>query len=197
MLKKISRKAFLNTYPNFPTTDYRKDIYTFPNYHKQYILYVEAKSTRGLCNIVSQELAKLTTLLDYENISFLGDNTAPWLFREHDYKPVTTALNYLAENKISKSFNGAILTNAHNQTEFTKHLFWLVRCNGVVFYPYFSDVNFNIVGTICQYGNIHLSTLNQKSDQLLNNMIQKTKFIITDKSKCTGRIYGRIGNIQS
>jgi len=191
MLKKISRKTFLNTYPDFPTANYRKNAFTYPNSYGHYILYVEAKSTKGLCNIVAGEFAKLMKLSNYTEISFLGDTTTPWLYRSHDYKPVACALNYLVENNISKTFNGAIITDSLNRVEFFKHLFWLVRCNGVVFYPHFSDANFNIVGSICQYGNIHLSTLSKEADRVFHEKLQQTKFTITDESKCTGRIFGR------
>jgi hypothetical protein len=190
-LKKTSRKSFLIEYPDFPTSNNSKDIYTYPDYYRKYIMYVEAKSTKGLCGNVAKEFTKLMELLNCPQLHFLGNSTTPWLFREHDYKPVLQALNYLTENNISKSFNGAITTTNLNLTDFLKHLFWLVRCNGVVFYPYFTDVQFNIMGTICQYGNIHLSTLSEEVDALFNEKVQQTKFILTDKSKCTGRIFKR------
>jgi hypothetical protein len=42
------------------------------------------------------------------------------------------------------------------------------------------------MGTICQYENIHLSTLSGEVDALFNKKVQQTK-LLTDKSKCTGR----------
>lgn len=195
MLKKISRKNFLNAYPDFPTANYRTDEYNYPNSYDGYILYVEARSTKGLCSNVSKELSKLLNLLGYTTVSFLGDTTTPWLFRSYDYKPLASAHDFLLKNNISKKFNGAIAIDSLGMVEFFKHLFWLIRCNGIIFTLHFSDTNINIVGTICQYGNIHLSTLNKEADKLLHEKLQLTKFTITDKSKCTGRIFGRTASL--
>ena len=194
MLKKISRKAFLEEYPEFiQSNDYRNK-YIFPEVFDSYILYVEAKSTFGLRNNISKELTKLLKLLRYENISFLGDTTTPWLFRDHDYKPVKAGLHYLIANKISKSFNGAIKVNLETLQEFIKHLFWLVRCNGIVMYAHFSDPGFNIMGSICQYGNIHFSTLNEKTDVAFNKALDETNLSILSDNNCGGgRIYKRYG----
>lgn len=192
MLKKISRKAFLETYPDFTRTDYRRDKFFSPETYDSYILYVEAKSTIGLCNNVSAAVAKLINALGYTDLAFLGDGTTPWLFREHDYKPVKRGLDYLIENKISKSFNGAIQVDNRELSVFVKHLFWLVRCNGVVFDAYFSDPGFNIIASICKYGNLHFSTLNEKTDLTFNEVLDQTNFHISTDNNCGGgRIPGR------
>lgn len=192
-LKKISRAKFLKAYPHFPTTNNYHNRYSYPDVYDSCILFVESNSTRGLCNNIARELTALLKSLKYEQIVFMGDINAPWLYRDHPYKPVKEALEYLSANNISKTFSGAIKldVNSSNFNEFVKHVFWLVRCNGVVFIPYFSDPEFNIIGSICQYGNIHLSILNAKTDLLFNDSLKNTSFTITDKSKCTGRIYER------
>jgi len=184
MLKKINRKNFLEKYPNFIQSDNYRNKYIFPKSFDFYILYAEAKSTIGLCNNVSKELTKLFKALKYDHLLFLGDNTTPWLFHDHDYKPVKLGLDYLINNKISKSFNGAIQVNIENLTEFMKHLFWLVRCNGIVFYAHFSDADFNIMVSICQYGNLHFSTLNEKTDKAFNMALAKTTLQISQNNNC-------------
>lgn len=186
MIKKINRKAFLQKYPNFiQSNDYRNK-YVFPETFDSYILFVEARSTVGLCNTLSKELTKLIKLLQFENVTFLGDTTIPWLFSDHDYKPVKKGLEYLVNNKISKSFNGAIQVNTNDLPEFMKHLFWLVRCNGIVIYAHFSDPEFNIMGGICQYGNIHLSTLNEETDLHFNKILINTELDILTEGHCGG-----------
>lgn len=191
MLKKINRKKFLSAYPNFPHALYHYTQYFQPTIYNSYILQVEAQSTRGLCSNLVKELSGLMHLMKYPSLNFLGDTTTPWLYRKHDYPPVQQALEYLKAQKISRTFNGAILVPNAQLTEFTKHLFWLVRCNGVIFYPHFSDANFNIIGTICQYGNLHLNTLTEEADSAFHQVLEQTKFILTDKSSCVGRIYKR------
>jgi hypothetical protein len=192
MLKKIARKVFLEKYPEFIQANYYKDKYIYPKTFNSYILYVEAGSTVGVCNGIARELTKLIGTLNYEKVFLLGDTTTPWLFRKHDYKPVKRALDYLTENKISKSFNGAIEVNTIDLTEFMKNLFWLVRCNGVVFYPHFSDPGFNIMASICQYGNLHFSTLNKDADSAFNEVIMQTGLRISTDDNCgSDRIYKR------
>ncbi len=192
MLKKIKRKTFLEKYPNFIQASPYRNKYISPETFDGYILYVETKSTIGLCNKVSTELTRLLKILGYEQVTFLGDTTTPWLFRDHDYKPVKLGLNYLVNNKISKSFNGAIQVDIKDLPEFMRHLFWLVRCNGIVTYAHFSDPGFNIMGSICKYGNIHFSTLNEETDLAFNAALEKTELHISTDNNCgSGRIYKR------
>ncbi|WP_419788983.1 hypothetical protein [Mucilaginibacter sp. FT3.2] len=145
---------------------------------------VEAKSTIGLCKNTSIELSALLKLVGFGEMMFLGDTTSPWLLKEHYYKPVKEALAYLGEHKLSKSFNGALCVDEVDLPEFLKHVFWLVRCNGVVFMPHFTNKDFSAMIYICQYGNIHFSTLNKVTDDLFNEVIANTKLIFFDGKKC-------------
>ena len=88
MLTKVARKKFIERYPDFPQVNRYRSQFVFPEIYKSYILSVDAKSTIGLCNKLSAELTKLISVLEYKDISFLGDSTIPWLYREHDHKPV-------------------------------------------------------------------------------------------------------------
>ncbi len=192
MIKKIARKPFLEKYPEFIQDIYYRNKYISPETFSSYILFVEAGSTVGLCNNLSKGLTKLIKKLKYENVSFLGDTTLPWLSRDHDYKPVKRGLDYLVEKKISKSFNGAIQVDTNELPEFLKHLFWLVRCNGIVIYAHFSDPGFNIMGSICQYGNIHISTLNEETNIAFNQVLPETGLNISTTNECGGgRIFKR------
>jgi len=189
---KISRKVFLGKYPTFVHSKRNGDEYVGPEIFSSYILYIDAGSTQGKCNKLSRELAKLLTLLNYTEMNFLGESSIPWLYREHDYRPVKQALTYLSDNEISKSFNGAIKISIENLPEFIKSLFWLVRCNGVVMYVNFSDNGFNFTGSICQYGNLHISTLDEKTDAAFRNAVNKTAFKFLEDERCSaGPIYRR------
>lgn len=184
MIKKVSRKRFLKNYPNFAVASPYRNKYFFPETYNSYILYAESRSTIGLCNNVSAGTTALIKGMGFQEMFFLGDTTSPWLFRDHDYKPVKQGLDYLVQQNISKSFNGAINVNKINFSVFLKHLFWLVRCNGVVFSPHFSDAQFNVIMSICHYGNIHLSTLNETTDQLLNTSVLSTGLKFLKKERC-------------
>jgi hypothetical protein len=192
MFTKVPRWVFLKQYRNFVTADNYHNKYFYPATFDNYILYADAKSTVGLCNKVSAGLTGLATALGYQSLNFLGDSSTPWLFREHNFKPVGTALKYLANNKVSKKFNGALNVNIADLPQFTKHLFWLVRCNGVIFSPHFSDTGFNIMGSICHYGNFHFSTLNEATDIAFNEAMDKIGLSFLVDTDCSGtKIPGR------
>jgi len=185
MIKKVSRKRFLKNYPNFPVTSPYRNKYFFPETYNSYILYAESRSTIGLCKNISAGATALIKGLGIHEIFFLGDTTSPWLLREHDYKPVKQALEYLEQHKISKSFNGAIEVDELDLPVFLMHLFWLVRCNGVVFTPRFSDAGFNVIISLCHYGNIHFSTLNQQADESFNAAVLNTGLQFLNEESCS------------
>lgn len=186
MLAKTNRRSFLKRYPYFIHGYPRIDKYIIPDIYDRYILRVEAASTKGLSYAVSREFALLMSRLNFSGLYFLGDTTIPWLYRDHDYAPVKRALDYLKINNISKSFNGAIWVETAQLTEFMRNLFWLVRCNGIVTYVHFADEGFNISGSICKYGNIHLSTVNKQTDIAFRAVLNTTTFEKVEGNNCGG-----------
>ncbi|MEO6149559.1 MAG: hypothetical protein ABIP28_05335 [Mucilaginibacter sp.] len=184
MIKKISRKQFLSDFPEFPQTNYWGDELTHPEVYDNYIITLQSKSAKGHAKLLGIELTKLITSFKTEALLFLGETKTPWLYQSNDYKPVKESLEYLSANKVSKSFNGALKVDLNDLPEFMKHFFWLVRCNASLPYFNFSDVGFNIVGSICQYGNLHLSILNEETDKVFENAILHTKFEMLDGNNC-------------
>jgi hypothetical protein len=184
MIKKIQRKQFLIDNLDFPQSNYRTDKHTYPENYNYYIFTLNSKSAKGHARLLSIELSKLLKSMDFDKFRFLGDTNIPWLFRDHDYKPVVNAQMYLKENKIGKTFSGALEVDAISFPEFIKHLYWQVRCNGIVNYIYFSDVNNNILVNICQYGSVHFSTLNAAIDAEFEKEIAKTKFKFVTEGSC-------------
>ncbi|MEO7213695.1 hypothetical protein [Mucilaginibacter sp.] len=194
MLTKIARKRFLEKYPEFVTADYRRDKFFSPDGVAYYILYVEARSTVGLCSKMAAELTNLCTSMGYSGLNFMGEITAAWRYRNHDYPPVKKALAYLVANNISKSFNGAIYVPLAHLPVFLRHLFWLVRCNGVVFLPHFSDPGFNIIGSLCKYGNLHLTIINKTAELSFDEVMEHNDLFYLREERCGGgRIPGRKG----
>jgi hypothetical protein len=70
---------------------------------------------------------------------------------------------------------------------FLIHLAWLVRTNAVLSYVHFIDPSQNVIGTICQYGNLHIYTLDEKANQLLKSLIEKSKFKHRTDSTCSNK----------
>ncbi|TWR30609.1 hypothetical protein FPZ43_06635 [Mucilaginibacter pallidiroseus] len=185
MLIKIPRYKFFKHYPDFPKSNDYHNKYSFPETYDYYIFSTPpAKSTVGLSNNISLGLTKLVKVLGYHGLYFMGDTTIPWLYKKHHYKPVQKALDYIADSNIKSTFNGALYADVSELPIFVRHLFWLERCNGVVSNPYFTDSGFNIIGNICKYGNIHLSTINELTDDLLNDVLAETPLSIFEGESC-------------
>ena len=177
MLIKISRQNCLHEYPVFPTRDYDpvkdEEVYFYPTVHKHYILTLSSKSFKGHVKQLALQVLKLTTELGSDKLAFLGDTGLPWLSQDNDYKPAKEAQQYLLENKVGKRFNGALEVDRSELINFIKHLSWLTRCNASLPYIYFTDPGQNFLGHFCKYGNLHISTLNEKTDDLLKIIIDK------------------------
>jgi len=192
MIIKIKREDALHHYNRFPqrTYDYIKEEedYFYPKVFGNYILTLKSKSVKGHAKLLSTELAILTMNLGFEDLIFLGDNKNYWLTKlslsREDYKPLKNALEYFMDNKIGKRFNGALVVDNSNLSEFIEHLFYLTRCDASLPYFYFMDKNQNFISNICQYGNVHFDTLNKKTDTHLKQALVKGKFEIIYDKKC-------------
>ena len=82
-------------------------------------------------------------------------------------------------------------------TTFVKHLSWLMRCNASLPYFHFSNEGQNLVGSICKYGNLHIATIDEVTDNLIKAAVKKTNYIYLDGNNCynqfgkTSAIVGR------
>lgn len=115
--------------------------------------------------------------LGVKSLVFLGDDAIAWRFREHiDFvKPVKKAFKYLKAQKIKKKFCGGLELDLAATLCFLEHLAWLSRTNGILPYVHFIDKEQNLVLFICQYGDVHVSVLNEKTDGLFRHLLAKSK----------------------
>ena len=144
---------------------------------------------------MGKELTTLTKDFGFDKLIFLGDIDIAWLRREHDFKPAKEALQYLINNKVGKRFNGALQVDITVLPTFIVQLSWLVRTNAVLPYVYFIDPEQSFIGTICQYGNLHFSTMNEATDIRFKNTISKTKFEFMTESICYNK-FSKSGSIK-
>jgi hypothetical protein len=165
MLIKIKRQDCLDRYQTFPWRSYNsqkdEEVFFYPKVYKSCILTLPSKSFKGHAKALGTEVTKLAEALHTDTLLFLGDTETPWLYQDNDYKPVKEAQAYLIASKVGKRFNGALQVNTAELPTFIKHLAWLTRCNAALPCFYFIDERQTIVGSICQYGNLHLDTLNE------------------------------------
>jgi hypothetical protein len=200
MIRKIKRTDCLDKYNTFPLRWYdelkEEEVFYAPKTFNSYILTLTSKSFKGHLSILGTELGILIQELGSDNLIFLGDNKLPWLHQPREYKPVKEAQQYLTANKIGKRFNGALQVSFLELPTFIKHLGWLIRCNAALPYFHFVDTGQNVLGNICQYGNIHLCTLKPETELPITSFVERSKFEFTDSS-CTntfsksGAIIGR------
>ncbi|MEO5684921.1 MAG: hypothetical protein ABIQ88_19920 [Chitinophagaceae bacterium] len=171
-----------------------KDDYDFfyPKVFASYVLTIKATSYRGQVNLLATEIANLTKHLRYEHLIFLGDEKTPWLDKASDYKSAMGGLEFLIANKVGKRFNGALLTDIANLPTFIKHLTWLIRSNTLLPYVHFMDKGQNIVGSICQYGNLHIDSLNKRADRFLKDFVSTSQFDYVFDKRCSEK-YSKTG----
>ena len=93
-----------------------------------------------------------------------------------DYKPLTNALAYLTENKIGRRFNGAIEVDISELFVFIQHFYIMTKCDASLPYFHFMDKGQNLIGCIHYSGELGISTLNKKANNLFLSKIKNTKF---------------------
>jgi hypothetical protein len=201
LLTKISRHTAIKNYPALPLIQYneKKDDYDFhyPDVFANYILSFPSKSFKSHAKFLGSEITTLNIEAASEGLIFLGDNDTPWLYRDHIYAPAKRGLKYLAENNIGKQFNGAIQVGMDETQTFIEHLAWLVRCNAVLPTIYFTDPGQSMIGNLCQYGNLHISTRSTDHDEKFQSILSKSRFermfdgICDERFSKTGLIKGR------
>ena len=201
MLIKIDRQEAIDKFPNLPLRHYNpkedEDVFNYPKVFANYVLTLPSKSYKGHIKLLGTQLVSFANNLGFDNFIFLGDEDIAWLRRLNTHEDFQEALQYLVDNKIGKRFNGALQVDTAEIPTFIKHLAWLVRTNGLLPYVHFIDPGQNIIGNICQYGNLHISTRNKTADKKFKNIIPKSPFTYLTDGSCynkfskSGAIIGR------
>lgn len=199
MIIKIDRQEAIDKFPNLPLRHYNpkedEDVFNYPKVFANFVLTFSSKSYKGHIKLLGTELVSLANNLGYNNLIFLGDEDIAWLRRFNTYESFQGALQYLVDNKISKRFNGALQVDTVEIPTFIKHLAWLVHTNGILPYVHFIDPGQNIIGNICQYGNLHISTKNKTADKKFKDAIAKSSFTYLTDGNCYNR-FSKSGGIK-
>ena len=199
MLIKIARQEAIDKFPNLPlrhNNSKEDEVFNYPKVFANYVLTVPSKSYKGQIKLLGSQLASLANNLGFDNFIFLGDEDIAWLRRLNTYENFQEALQYLADNKIGKRFNGALQVDTLEIPTFIKHLAWLVRTNGILPYVHFIDPSQNVIGNICQYGNIHISIKNKTADKNFKDAIAKSQFTYLTDGSCYNK-FSKSGAIKS
>jgi len=195
MLIKIDRQEAIAKFPILPTRRYdsREDeyIFNYPKTFSSHVLTVPSKSFKGHIKLLGTQIAFLAANLGHHDLVFIGDIDTAWLRRFNTYDSFQESLQYLSANKIGKRFNGAIQVGTTEIPAFIKHLAWLIRTNGILPFVHFTDPGQNIMGVICQYGNLHISARTKASDKKLRGIIAKSQFTYLHGNQCFDRFSKR------
>lgn len=188
MLIKIKRQDCIKQFPDLPRRIYNhqtdEEEFFFPKVFAIYTLMLPSKSFRGNATLMGKEITSLTQKLGFNELIFLGDVDIAWRYRTHDYKPAMEGLQYLADNKLGKKFDGGLLVDVNELPVFIKHLSWMVRCNAVLAEIYFTDPGQNIIGDLCKYGNLHLQVKTKSADINCKSIIAESKFEFLTEGNC-------------
>jgi hypothetical protein len=201
MLIKIDRQEAIDKFPILPLRHYKptedEDVFNYPKIFANYVLTLPSKSYKGHIKLLGTQLVSLASNLGFDNFIFLGDENIAWLRRLNTYESFQEALQYLVDNNIGKQFNGALQVDTTEIPTFIKHLAWLVRTNGILPYVHFINPGQSIIGNICQYGNLHISTKTKTADKNFKAAIARSPFTYLTDGSCfnkfskSGAIKGR------
>ena len=195
MITKIKRQECLEKYPKFPQI-FSEDEFYYPQVLREYVLVLPVVPINTYSAKLSQQFTLLIEHLGLDSLIFLGDYKTAWLRQDNDFKPAKKALEYLKKQGIGVRFKGGIKVSRKDLLVFSRHLFWLTRCNASLPGFHFLNNKQEILGNICKYGSVHVQTLNKRADNKLQTVIGKTEFSLLE-GRCyepfskTGGIKGR------
>lgn len=155
----IKRGECLLRYTQFPIT-ISEDEYFFPESINDYRVSAGAS------------FAMFIRELGIGELIFLGDLDIPWRYRDSD------ALAYLVAHGVTKRFNGGLRVSVDELPVFFMHLACLVATNTVLPIVHFMDHQQRLVGSICRYGNVHLSILDKEMDEKVVGAIENAGLTI-------------------
>ena len=186
MLIKINRLDCINKYPKLPLRQFNpgNDEYDslYPKTFVGYVLTLSSQSFTQHVELLGTEIVNLATRLGFDSVIFLCDLDKPWLTQDCHFKPAKAGLQYLSEQRIGKKFSGALQVPIAELRTFIKHLTWIIRTNAILPYVPFVDPDQHVIGTVCQYGKLHIYTVRKKTGNRLTASIGVSKFeYLTDE----------------
>lgn len=179
-MKVITRIKCRREYPNFPLVNESRGIYRFPE--------VVSTSVIGLRNHfrLSQFLRSIISLLDAlecEELVFLPASKSKWLSFMHRSSEFRRAVAYFKTNGIERDFDGGIIVAKEERKFFFESIYTMTTLSGAFPTVYFIDKSSNILGNICQYNHLHLSTFNGTANRKVKKFLKASDLIETKDAK--------------
>lgn len=190
MIKIRTRAQTLRLYPEFPTSDYKKDFYYYPKRFGNYVLTVASGSEKEYPSKLSESLKELFNLMGLEEITFMADSNAPWLLQNSSSEALINSTRYLRSLLNCNVFRGSITVSDVDQKELIFHLFVITRFCASLPIIYFTDAKANILGNICHFGNVHLDVINEDFVNLFEAGLIESNFSLIENKLCEERFSG-------
>jgi len=111
-------------------------------------------------------------------------SATPFLVQENDYPPVERATAALIDMGLATDFPGGLVLQPSSAARVFGHLFWIVRCNASAPYIAFAAGGSSVVGTLCDYGNIHFDTYQATEKVQLADALTEVGFNIPPDGMC-------------
>ena len=159
------------------------------------VISSSASSYTKSVNKTCKEIIRIFKRLNLQTFIIMGAQDTPWRFRQRKYSDlkVTRIMDHFAASGIRRRFNGAVSVSLSEFEVWFKDLLYSVRVNAVVQEMFFMDTNQSLYFSPCQYGNLHLTLLDQLLLLELNNAIDHSELIHISRGDCGSESYNAGG----
>jgi hypothetical protein len=199
MIKLIPRKDVLVHYPLMPWIVYDPKLdeheVHIPKGVAYMVLSSAAPTYTGSVNKTCKELMLHFKRLKLDSFIIMGAQETPWRFRQRHYQDlkVTRIMEFFTESGIRPRFNGAVSVPSADFALWFKYIMYAVRVNALVPEMFFMDINQSLYFSPCQYGNLHLTILDQSMLSEVNNAITESELIRMSSGECGSESYNAGG----
>ena len=171
MIIQHKRQDVLKNYPVFPQRSYNQELDTedcfYPAHCRNHILTSDSDSCISHRSNIGLAFVQLAGVFKATSLLFLGDMDTPWMYRSPEDDQSKQAYDFLASCRLSKEFNGGLEVPTAWLPNFVSHLACLINTNTLLPTIYCTDKMQQFLCSLCQYGNLHISTINHATEDLL------------------------------
>lgn len=153
----------------------------------------------------SEQLKSLANKFDAENFIITMDLPCSWIGQKNDFDKIQSAYAFLKSIGVDNEFYGGFIVPKKELSQILPHLFWIVRCTGMMPSVRFVIDNIPIVFMLCKYFNLHAIFYNEKLyNEQIDDIMSDTGLILCRTERCvppnfhgdtSGKIEGRKSTI--
>lgn len=133
---------------------------------------------------IGGKIEALCSAMWWDVLLVLPVMATPYLIQENDYPPVERATAALIDLGLASDFMGGMVLQPSSAASVFNPLFWIVRCNASAPYIAFAAAGSAVVGTLCDYGNIHFDTYKATEKAQLEDALGDVGFNIPPDGVC-------------